>query len=193
MSESAASAPSRLETAVAAFRRRPDEAAFRALYRQATPKLWALALRMTGDRTRAEDAVQDCWLRAVRGLERFAGRSRFDTWLIGILIRTIREHERADGRFRSPGPHEHETESSVPSGTSGRRAARLDLRRSLPALAPRFRAVLLLHDVYGHTHREIGAMLDIDPGTSKSQLSRARRALRRVLGTATPVVTGDPR
>jgi RNA polymerase sigma-70 factor (ECF subfamily) len=57
----------------------------------------------------------------------------------------------------------------------------MDVRRALDALPDGFREVLVLHDVGGYTHEEIALALDIAPGTSKSQLSRARRALRREL------------
>jgi RNA polymerase sigma-70 factor (ECF subfamily) len=60
---------------------------------------------------------------------------------------------------------------------------RLDLERALGRLADGYRAVVVLHDVEGHTHEEIARILGIDPGTSKSQLSRARRMLREWLGS----------
>ena len=62
---------------------------------------------------------------------------------------------------------------------------RMDLQRALAGLAPGFRMVLVLHDVEGYTHDEIATLLEIDEGTSKSQLSRARAAMRRALGTST--------
>jgi RNA polymerase sigma-70 factor (ECF subfamily) len=65
--------------------------------------------------------------------------------------------------------------ATVPLGT------RIDLERAIALLAPGYRAVLLLHDVEGYTHEEIGGMLDIAPGTSKAQLHHARRAMRALL------------
>ncbi len=60
-------------------------------------------------------------------------------------------------------------------------SAAIDLERALASLPPGARTVVILHDVEGYTHREIGMALDIDEGTSKSQLSRGRAALRRRL------------
>jgi RNA polymerase sigma-70 factor (ECF subfamily) len=60
--------------------------------------------------------------------------------------------------------------------------ARVDLERAFASLAPGYRAVLVLHDIEGYTHEDIAGLLDIESGTSKSQLSRARSALRRALG-----------
>ena len=59
----------------------------------------------------------------------------------------------------------------------------IDLETALGRLAPVTRAVLWLHDVEGYTHEEIGGLLEIAVGTSKSQLSRARRTLRALLGS----------
>ena len=57
-----------------------------------------------------------------------------------------------------------------------------DLERALSALPPGFREVLVLHDIEGYTHEDIATMLGVQLGTSKSQLSRARAAMRRALG-----------
>jgi RNA polymerase sigma-70 factor, ECF subfamily len=69
-------------------------------------------------------------------------------------------------------------------GRSDRPLLRLDLERALTTLPPRMRQVLVLHDVEGFTHEEIGALLCVDAGTSKSQLFRARAKMRRILAPA---------
>jgi RNA polymerase sigma-70 factor (ECF subfamily) len=72
-------------------------------------------------------------------------------------------------------------------------ADRVDLTRAIAALPDGYRYVLVLHDVEGYTHDEIAAFLEIEPGTSKSQLSRARRAMRRLLAAgAKPNKGGTP-
>lgn len=156
---------------VAAVVARRDEAAFRRLYRRHTPALYALARRLTADETLAGDVVQDAWVRAVRGFERFAWQSALRTWLSSIVLNCCRERWQARGdRFddvsleaaaRPDDPH-----------------LRLDLERALASLPTGYRTVLVLHDVEGYTHEEIAAHLGVEPGTSKSQLFRARRALR---------------
>lgn len=60
------------------------------------------------------------------------------------------------------------------------------------ALAPGYRAVLLLHDSWGYTHAEVGALLGVDEGTSKSQLAHARAAVRRRLAGHAAAPTGGP-
>lgn len=154
-----------------------DEAAFRALYERHTGALYRFLLRLTGRSADAEEGLQETWVRACRGLERFAWRSALSTWLAGIAIRWWREECRRRGRGEDAG----EAEPPVVEPVAGE-IDRLDLERALGDLALGYREAILLHDVYGHTHGEIAGMLDVDEGTSKSQLSRARRALRALLG-----------
>jgi len=155
-----------------------DEAAFQTLYLRHTPNVYRFALRLTGgDVLEAEDLMQDAWINAAHGLSRFEWRSEFRTWLMGIALNRFREKARASGR-RIPTV---EGEWDVPTETE-EPGKRIDLERAIGLLPPGFRAVLLLHDVEGFTHREIGERLGISEGTSKSQLHEARMAMRRLLG-----------
>lgn len=153
-----------------------DEAAFRRLYRLHTPALYRLALRLSdGNSTAAEEAVHDAWVRAAEGLARFEWRSALRTWLTGILLNCLRQNWR------------EQTESGVqldedtPAAVTGSAELRIDLEAALQELAPGYRRVVVLHDVEGYTHEEIASLLGIDAGTSKSQLARGRRVLRRRL------------
>lgn len=155
---------------------RRDEAAFRVLYRRHAAQVYRLALRMTGGlEADAEDIAQEAWRRALRGLRGFAGRSGLRTWLLGITANCALEHHRR----RRP------TEPLFPESVSGEcpePSRALDLEAGLRAMPTGYRAVLILHDVEGFTHEDIGGLLGIAPGTSKSQLSRARGWLRHALG-----------
>ncbi|HEY1252595.1 MAG TPA: RNA polymerase sigma factor [Thermoanaerobaculia bacterium] len=162
---------------VARFLERRDEAAFHALYTRHTGALYRFLLRLTGRAADAEEGVQETWVRACRGLERFAWRSALSTWLAGIAIRWWRE----ESRRRGVKDLAEEDPADAPASTRGE-VDRIDLERALGDLSLGYREAILLHDVYGHTHGEIAEILDVDEGTSKSQLSRARRALRARLG-----------
>lgn len=154
------------------FVRGRDEASFRALYRAHTPALLLLALRMTGGNSaQAEDAVQEAWLRAVRGLRGFRWESSLRTWLCGITINCCLELRR-----RQPGTSglDAAPEQAVPPPPEGV----IGLESLVRQLPDSYREVLVLHDVEGYTHEEIGRLLSISQGTSKSQLSRARRTMR---------------
>ncbi|HSJ64867.1 MAG TPA: RNA polymerase sigma factor [Gemmatimonadaceae bacterium] len=156
--------------------RRRDEAAFRQLYARHTPGLYATALRLTGSAADAADVVHDAWIRAVEHLGRFQGRSSLRTWLAGIVVNVVRE------RWRRHSREEPYDDDAAEPGPSHDIHAAIDLDAAVARLAPRYREVFVLHDIEGFTHDEIGHMLGIDAGTSKSQLARARRHLRRMLG-----------
>lgn len=156
-----------------------DEEAFRHLYRRHTAVAYAVALRLRGgDHADAEDVLQETWLRAIRGLSGFRRSSSFRTWLVGITIRVALEV----GRRR--GPIAPTTDRDLAATPTPPFDAGLDLEVLVQRLPAGYRHVLVLHDIEGHTHNEIAQMLDIDAGTSKSQLSRARRLLRRWLAPA---------
>ncbi len=166
---------------VEAYLRDRGEEPFRALYRRHTPRLYPLALRiLAGDRRDAEDAVQETWIRAALKLDAFAWRSSLGTWLAGIAINVCRDRLRRRRSRPRPVPIDKaETPEPAIPGDGG--ADRLDLERAISGLSPRYRQVLVLHDALGYTHREISGFLDIEVGTSKSQLFQARKAMRASL------------
>ena len=157
-----------------------SERSFLALYDRHAPAMYALAYRLTGGRDAdAADALQDAWMRVLPRLPQFRGASTLRTWLCGFIVNCCRE------RFREP-LFEEVADDQVPEPAPLVSDRTIDVERALAALAPGYRAVLVLHDIEGYTHREIAAALDIDEGTSKSQLSRGREAMRRRLESAGP-------
>jgi RNA polymerase sigma factor (sigma-70 family) len=147
-----------------------DEAAFRVLYGRHAPALYLLALRLTGGAPAdAQDAVQEAWMRAASSLEGFRWASSLRTWLCGITVNCCREVVR--GRGPSPGSGEPDVEVR-PEGEG------LGLEQLVRRLPAGCRQVLVLHDLEGYTHAEVGGLLGIEVGTSKHQLFRARRLLR---------------
>jgi RNA polymerase sigma-70 factor (ECF subfamily) len=151
-----------------------DEHAFRELYRRCTPALYRIAWRLSGGRGEdAADIVQDVWLRASRRLDTFRWDSALQTWLTSIAINCARERSRQRRDDSLP------LLADLPSTRSDER--RLELEQAIQALPPGYREVVVLHDIEGYTHDEIAGLLGIEPGTSKSQLFRARRAMRVAL------------
>ena len=156
---------------------RGDEGAFRTLYRRHTPALFRIASRLTLDREDvAEEIVHDTWLRAASRWAEFEWRSSLKTWLTGILLNRVREVRRAWTRERTD-PLSEEPEDPADFALD----TRLDLESAINRLPPGYRAAVVLHDIEGYAHQEIAMLLGIDVGTSKSQLARARRSLRRWL------------
>jgi RNA polymerase sigma-70 factor, ECF subfamily len=156
------------------LRERADDA-FRALYRRHTPLLYRVALRSSEQPADAEDLVQECWSRAMSGLAAFRWQSSLRTWLTGILINLVRESYARRGHRLEVTLNEEPMPVYSEDHT-------IDLERAVALLSPGARAVFLLHDVEGFTHREIAEQLGCTAGTSKTQLHRARHALRRALG-----------
>jgi RNA polymerase sigma-70 factor (ECF subfamily) len=163
---------------VARMLRGRDEAAFRDLYRRHTPALYLLALRLLGRRaSHAEDVVQDAWVRAIRNLPAFAWSSSLRTWLSGIVVNCCREIARSGAR----------EERALAAWTTAPAVAprwsdvTLGLERAIAALPDGQREALVLHELYGYTHKEVAEMLAISVGTSKSQLHDARSAIRAAL------------
>lgn len=149
-----------------------DEAAFRALYARHTPAVYGLLLRLVGRAPDASDLMQETWLRAVRHLSLFRGQSAFRTWLTGIALNCYREWRRKHAReLLAP-----DADTRPPRLTHGSEAAAIN--QVLASLPCEHREAIVLHDIEGFTHEEIAAALEIEPGTSKSRLSRARRAFR---------------
>lgn len=164
------------------------EESFLSLYRAHTTPIYRLALRLCAGRSAdADEVVQETWRRAVAGASTFQGRSQVRGWLKGIAARVGSEIARRDQRASrdastAHGAHPGASASPHKHRADHRAALQIDLARAVADLAPGYRAVLILHDVEGFRHTEIGQLLGISPGTSKSQLSRARKQIRNALG-----------
>ena len=152
---------------------RQDEDAFRALYGRHTAAVYGLLYRLVGRDADASDLMQETWLRAVRHLTLFRGQSAFRTWLTGIALNCYREWRRRHARDAEMADADarpallHDADEA---------AAIAQILARIPA---EHREAIVLHDIEGFTHEEIAAALEIEPGTSKSRLSRARRAFRQ--------------
>jgi RNA polymerase sigma-70 factor (ECF subfamily) len=153
------------------------EAAFRELFRRHTPHLLQFVARVLGPASGdAEDVVQDTWLRAYPALVTFRNESSFSTWLCSVGLRAALDSMRRGKRHVADSLFDDDSVSELPPAED-----RMDLETAIAQLAPGYRMVLVLHDVEGFTHEEIGLQLGIAPGTSKAQLFKARRVMRALL------------
>ncbi len=138
-------------------------------------------------RSHGEDLLQDIFLTAHRKLDQYRGESSLGTWLFRLATNVCLDHLRSRANRNAQMTSEFDETISVEefaTGSAGPVAGvmdRLDLERALAGLPPGCRAVFVLHDVEGFEHKEIGALLGIADGTSKSQLHKARLRLRRAL------------
>jgi RNA polymerase sigma-70 factor (ECF subfamily) len=159
--------------------------AYAMIYRQYVNRIYPLALRMSADPARAEELTQDIFVRAWEKIGLFRGESSFYTWLYRLAVNFILQSERSRKRrsrremsCADPGA----AAAAAPAGNpAGSLDSRLDLERAIARLPAGARAVLLLHDLEGLTHREIARLTGTSVGGSKAQLHRARRLMRKVL------------
>ena len=156
----------------------PDVAAFEALFASHGARMKSVAYNMLGNRTDAEDAVQEAFLKAFRHRHSFRRGAQLWTWVFRILLNTCYDM----GRRRAVrGTEEPIDEATPPLMARSDHATRFQLRRALADLSPIYREVFLLCEVEGYTHREAGEILDIPEGTSKGRLFEARRRLQEAL------------
>jgi RNA polymerase sigma-70 factor (ECF subfamily) len=160
-----------------------DMAAFETLYRQFSPRVYGLCLRLTGQREAAEDCTQESFVAAWRALARFERRSRFSTWLHRIAVRCVlsrRKGLRFEYEVAEPTlglPDRPDPECGAPP---------LDIERAIAALPEGARHVLVLVGIYGYSHAEAARELGIAEGTCKAQLHRARQLLTASLELERP-------
>jgi RNA polymerase sigma-70 factor (ECF subfamily) len=158
---------------------RGDREAFAALVRLHERRAYAVARAIAATHEDAEDAVQDGFLHAYRALGRFRPEQAFGAWLHRIVANAALDiGRRRKVRDAEPLP---ETVSLPLRDPAESDELRRRLVAGLAALPERQRAVIVLHDVEGFTHGEIGGMLGIPEGTARSDLHHARVALRKML------------
>jgi RNA polymerase sigma-70 factor, ECF subfamily len=160
-----------------------DADAFETLYRQHAPRIFSLACRMSGSLDDGEDLLQDIFLQAHRKLASFKGDSSLGTWLYRLALNQcldfVRSRQAKMSRVTTTLDDDSSLEPAAPVVEVP--TERIDLERAVGQLPPGCREAFVLHDVEGFGHKEIGEMLGIAEGTSKSQVSKARMKLRALL------------
>ena len=156
-----------------------DARAIRTLYDRYAPRVYAVVRRIAADDDLAQDYAQEAWIRAIRALPTFRGDARFSTWLHRIAVNAaLQSLRKADTRAKR---EERSSEDVAVGPGHADSLLQKRLERALDALPEGMREVLILHDVEGYTHEEIGDVLGVTSGTSKSQLFKARAKMRSLL------------
>jgi RNA polymerase sigma-70 factor (ECF subfamily) len=158
-----------------------DHAAFERLYRRHVPRVTRLATWLL-DGGEADDAVQEVFIRVWQKLHTFAGQSSFGTWLHRVAVNLMLRRRQTLGLARQ----RHSEDESLLAAVSApleRPDLRVAIERAVELLPNGARQVFVLHDMEGYKHDEIAELLAVDPGTSRSQLHRARLLLRQHLAT----------
>lgn len=167
------------------------------LYRRHEQKAYNLALRMLGDSWDAADVTQEAFIKAFAALDRFRGEARFGTWLHRIVVNAVRDHLRK--RQLDPMESDDLDRACAPEETGGGgrlvggRQSRLDpaadglsapLLDALLLLDERFRLAVVLCDLLGYDYSEAAEILEVQEGTIKSRIFRARAELAQSLRAA---------
>jgi RNA polymerase sigma-70 factor (ECF subfamily) len=152
-----------------------EDDGFARFYNEHAPRVYMLALRLSGDGNDAAEVLSETFVSAWRALPRFRGDSSTHTWLHTIAVRGWRNIQRRRRRGR-PMLALDETAYGI-AAQYDEPGQRLDLEKAVAALPEGAREVLILFAIEGYSHAEIARMLGISVGTAKSQLHRARRIL----------------
>lgn len=164
--------------------RRGDEGAFQELVEEHRSLVFALIARVIPDRSRAEDAAQDVFLRMYRGLPYFRGESRLSTWIYRIVANVC-----AQEAARRPAPASLDDDRARPvvPAAADRQFSDLELRerleKAIARLPPNQRLLVAAHYLEGIQYEDLAEALDIPMGTVKTHLYRAKQQLRRLLET----------
>jgi RNA polymerase sigma-70 factor (ECF subfamily) len=175
--------------------RRGDADAFEELAREVAPRLYRLAVHLTGRAEEAEDLVQETLVRALPALRRFEGRAKLSTYLVRALGNQWKNRLRSRSRSKivgwlkvggsddDPGSAALDPVDPAPSAQDrleGEDRAAL-VRKAVAKLRPDRRLVLLLREVEERSYEEIAEVTAVPIGTVRSRLARAREDLRRLL------------
>ena len=165
-----------------------DVEAFEHLASRHTDHLFAVVVRLMGDRAEAEDVLQESLLRAWRGMGRFQKRSMFFTWLYRIAVN---EANRALARRARRGPGGDIDLESVqlrapanqePAHQAEHHELHAALHRAIAELDPAHRAALVLRDIEGFSTREAAEIVGVREAAFKSRLHQARLRVRAAIG-----------
>jgi RNA polymerase sigma-70 factor (ECF subfamily) len=173
----------------------PDAACVDDMVRKNIGWMITVADRLLGDRALAEDAVQEAFISAFRGLVKFEKRSSYKTWLHRITVNSalmklrqikrrseqsiedlLPEFDQYECRYESTWGHISSTEQIVASEQN-----RTQVHAAINELPAPYRIVLLLRDIEGYNSREVAELLDISESNVKVRLHRARAALKRLI------------
>ena len=172
--------------------KRGDQEAFAQLVLDNQNRVYSLALRLSGDREEAADLAQEAFVKAWQGLSAFQGESSFSTWVYRLTTNVCIDHLRKKKRREAVEPSvslDDENNSWAEPSTWEQDPQRLleqsergkALARAIDQLPDWQREALVLRELSGLSYQEIGEKLDIDIGTVKSRIARARLNLRKIL------------
>lgn len=150
------------------------------LYRRYAGKMMAVCMRYARNRDAAADIMQDGFVKVFINLKSFKGEGSFEGWIKRIMINTALKQYRKDLKFKNDVDIDSAYGVTFESDIVSRLSAK-ELMGHIQELPDGYRTIFNLYVVEGFQHNEIGDLLGISEGTSKSQLSRARNYLMQTI------------
>jgi len=147
------------------------------LYSRFSPRMYAVCLRYASSSEEAEDILQEGFIKIFKKLGSYRGDGSFEGWIRRIFVNTAIEHFRRR-RYLQPVTEKEENTIEGKYLSVLDELGEKDILELIAQLSPGYRTVFNMYVVEGYTHKEIGDMLGISEGTSKSQLSRAKVILQ---------------
>lgn len=158
--------------------------AFDVLIRKYADKVYNIVLPMIQNKEDAQDVSQEVFIKVYKNIPSFQGNSSIGTWIYSIAVNTSKDYLRKTIRLKETPLVENEiSESNDPQETLDSKEAHLMVTEALGMLQEDEKEILVLKDIMGFTYEEISGILEINLGTVKSRLSRARCGLRDKLLT----------
>jgi RNA polymerase sigma factor (sigma-70 family) len=151
------------------------------LYNHFAGKMYAVCLRYSKDTEEAQDILQDGFVKVFRNLEKFRNEGSFEGWLRRIFVNTAIEYYRKRNKLSSSISEQIENSIEDDSVTVFEKLAATDVIKIINELSPGYKAVFNMYVIEGYSHKEIGELLQISEGTSKSQLARAKGMLQKII------------
>ena len=158
------------------------------LYRRHSSKLYGVCLQYSGNDEEARDILQEGFIKIFDNLKNYKHEGSFEGWMRRIVVNTALEKFRSrHNLFRVDDIDTISEPEADPDNEDYSGLEAVDLLYIIRELPPKYRMVFNLYAIEGYSHKEIGSMLGISEGTSKSNLSRARIILQRKVGSYTGI------
>jgi len=161
------------------------------LYNLMSGKMFAVCLRYAKNREAAEDILQDGFVKVFTNIEKFRGDGSFEGWVRRIIVNTAVEYYRKSAKMY-PVVNVDDVNKDIPWQDTGDNLELEDVMNMINNLSTGYRTIFNLYVVEGYSHKEIADMLQINEGTSKSQLARARYLLMEMIKNSEKVKKSAP-
>lgn len=159
-----------------------DPAAQQLLYQRYSPKMLSVCYRYAKSREDAEDMLQEGFVKVFLQINRYEHRGSLEGWILRVIVHTCINHLKKYKKFNDVVDLTYASnlvirEDNIPGIVQAKQIV-----ESIRALPIGYRTVLNLYAIEGYSHKEIGAMLEIEESTSRSQYTRAKNLLEEILG-----------